>query len=169
MATICVAAGTFVALVACSSTDPKLATGAAPYQNITPPVEIQQSDMVPPIYTSCDTSGCSVSWTKQIFPILQSTGAGQCASGTCHGGTQAPAILDADSMATYNALTDYHSKALGRRYVQPCASPSQSGILCNLQTPPSCGSPMPINGIAPLSSTQIDLITQWLQCGAPNN
>jgi hypothetical protein len=173
VAAIAVAAGAVFALVlvACSSTDPKYATGVQGIQGVQPPVVAMLGDgAVPPVDMSCDTSACTVHWSTDIFPNMMSTGPWQCAAGSpCHGGSQAPLMTDSDPTATYNALVAYSSKSLPHRYVQPCADPSESGILCNLSTPSTCGSPMPINGAMTLSAPQIQTITDWLKCGAPNN
>jgi hypothetical protein len=169
VAPVLVAAGALLVFIACSSNDPKLATGAQGYQNVVAPVLFPSDGAVPPVDTSCDTSACTVHWTTDIFPMMKSTGPWQCAGPSpCHS-TQAPMMSDADPTATYNSLVAYSSKGLPHRYVQPCADPSESGILCNLSTPSTCGSPMPINGAMILSADQIQTITNWLKCGAPNN
>jgi hypothetical protein len=166
-----IAAGALVApvLVACSSADPKYATGQQGIQGVTAPTPFP-AGTAPPVDMSCDTSACTVHWSTDIFPYMKSTGPGQCAGqAPCHGAGQKPIMTDDDSTATYNSLVGYAFKSPAQRYVQPCADPSESGILCNLATPGSCGSPMPINGAASPSMDQMQKIMDWVKCGAPNN
>lgn len=131
------------------------------------------SDAAPPGILDAGCYGpaaatCSVSWTNDIFPNMQSTGAWQCGNTACHGGgaTQ-PAINDGDPTGTYLSLATY--TGLTPAYVVPCnMSTSGCSILCNL-TPKGCGSPMPIGTGTPLTTDQLSMIQTWVGCGSPPN
>jgi hypothetical protein len=132
---------------------------------VLPPLK---GDGAPPaLVTSCDTSMCTVKFSTDIFPYMQATGSGLCSAANCHGGSQAPLMSSDDPVSTYSSFLNYTVSGTSMRYVQPCADPSESGILCNLQS--MCGSAMPINGGAAATTALIQKITDWLKCGAPNN
>jgi hypothetical protein len=113
-------------------------------------------------------SNCSVKWSTQVFPLFKAAGAGQCASGACHGGSATPTILDGDSAATYATLTGYTIN--GKPYIATTGAPADSTIECNLGIAgATCGiAKMPASpGI--LGSTELQTINNWLKCGAPQN
>ncbi len=115
------------------------------------------------------TGSCAVSWTNDVFPMLESTGSGSCGSAICHAnGAQQPNVLDGNATGTYNAFKGYMILN-GTGYITPGnTSPTASSIDCNLVTN-SCGAgTMPL---APgtLSATQKTTIDTWVKCGAPDN
>jgi hypothetical protein len=115
------------------------------------------------------TGPCSVSWSTTIFPYFESTGSGTCGTTTCHGGTDAPTIVDGNPATTYTNLTTYtinglHYIAAGQ------TNPAQSSIECNTGiTTPVCGIAEMPEAPGVLSATARSNITTWLMCGAPNN
>lgn len=115
-----------------------------------------------------DGSGCP-SWKDDIFgPIVDTNGAGQCATSGCHSGPNAsdPVLAPGDAQETRMALLTYEMKASGGRYIS-CVEPDDSKILCNLSETGACGLPMPPG--TKLDQTQIDQIKEWIKCGAPDN
>lgn len=132
------------------------------------------SDATPPgiLDANCGGPACTVSWTNDIFPNMQSTGPWQCASSGCHaGGATKPSINDGDPDGTYASLATY--QGLTPTYIVPCnTSATNCSILCNLSpssSPNSCGSPMPIGTGTPLTTTQLSMIQTWIACGSPLN
>ncbi len=114
-------------------------------------------------------SACAVSWSSAVYPLLQSSGRGQCASVNCHGGASTPAIFDGDSAGTYATLAAYSLN--GHAYISAGdTTPANSAIECNLGVvQPACGAlPMPA---APgsLTATDLQTIDAWIRCGAPQN
>lgn len=114
-------------------------------------------------------SSCSVSWSNDIYPNMESTGAWQCASSSCHGGLTQPAINDGDPTGTYASLATYTGLSPG--YVVPCnTNTSNCSILCNLTPSNGCGQkPMPIGTGTPLTTDQLAMIQTWIGCGSPPN
>lgn len=109
---------------------------------------------------------CDVSFQKDVLVVFASTG---CSSEACHGGANPrnePRIALADPPAViYKTLTNF-TMSNGQTYVVPqSTSPKSSGISCNLRG--ACGVPMPIAN--KLSSKQLNVIDDWLSCGAPLN
>jgi hypothetical protein len=115
-------------------------------------------------------NACAVSWATAVYPIFESTGPGQCASVSCHGGgLTAPAITDGNAVGTYMTLAAYSLN--GHAYIAAGdTNPANSAIECNLSVvQPACGAlPMPA---APgsLSATDLQTIDTWIRCGAPQN
>jgi hypothetical protein len=157
----------------CSASGATIAPGANGLKNAKPPSVLAPTDgAAPAVDMTCDTSACTVSWMNDIFPNMKSTGPWQCANAqNCHGATQAPHITDDDPSTSYSNLVNYVVMGTSKRYVQPCTpgNLSESGILCNLASPATCGAAMPINGGMILSPDQLQKITDWVKCGAPNN
>jgi hypothetical protein len=128
--------------------------------------------------TECDAdaSGCSVSWTKTLFPNL--TGALGCSHSGCHApGAVPPTVIDADPAGTYSALAAFTATAPagspygGEPFLEPCSSdPTRSTFLCSLSTP-GCGTPMPLPtyGAQPLGDADLQSVAAWIACGAPYN
>jgi len=90
-----------------------------------------------------------------------------CAGAACHGGSQPrndPPIDLANAAATYKELVGF-TMSNGQPYVVPQSPPKSSGISCNLRG--ACGVPMPIG--SKLTSKQLQVIDDWLSCGAPLN
>jgi hypothetical protein len=123
----------------------------------------------------CDPSApCAVSFGDQIYPVLTTSCRG---TGFCHGDTEFAASKFAvtTKSATYDATTTYSIDA-GQNYVVPC-DPANSKILCNIVVPggdhgAACGKAMPPMGQEPadgVDAAELDLLSQWIACGAPNN
>lgn len=137
--------------------------------------------------------GCSVSWRNQIYgamldaPIGGDVPSGACGARGCHDDGAGNLVFpsgDADT-AHGNLLAYGLPGAAG--YVVPC-EPQLSSIFCNLRFEAGvenpyvgpgetftggCGSSMPkldpdIDA-EPLNQLQLDLLAEWIQCGAPNN
>jgi hypothetical protein len=112
---------------------------------------------------------CAVSWTTNVFPILKSTGNGQCASAACHGGASSPTITDADPAGTYATLAAYAVNGI-RYIVAGDANPAHSSIECNLGiTTPSCGLLAMPQPPGTLSAADRQTIDTWVRCGMPQN
>jgi hypothetical protein len=112
---------------------------------------------------------CAVSWSTGVYPLLRSTGPGQCGSTQCHGGSSTPSISDSDSAATYATLAAFTLNGLA--YIAAGDSnPGDSAIECNLGiTPPACGALSMPAAPGSLSSTNLQTIDAWIRCGAPQN
>ena len=115
------------------------------------------------------TGTCAVSWTTDVFPMLESNGSGSCGSAACHAnGAQQPTILDNNATGTYNSLKGY-TLLNNVGYITP-GDPNVGGSAmdCNLVTGTCGANPMPL---APgtLSATQKTTIDTWIKCGAPDN
>lgn len=107
---------------------------------------------------------CAVSFKKDVLNVLSSTG---CSSVQCHGAptfVNQPNIDPAQSALTYKNLIAYEID--GRPYVaMGSKDPDDSSITCNLRG--DCGTRMPLGD--KLSGKQLDVIEEWLSCGAPFN
>jgi hypothetical protein len=115
-----------------------------------------------------DAGPCTVSFANVIWPnLLSATGKGACASQSCHGGTTAPMFQDAPS--AYTALQS--EITAGKPYINKCSTDTAaSGIYCNLGGGGmTCGTAMPLPPGQQFSTTDLDQIKTWVQCGAPNN
>jgi hypothetical protein len=117
---------------------------------------------------------CSVSWKTDIYPKMQSGGAWNCASASCHGpGSVTQPVLSGTTEASfYNVLANYTGTVLsgtgaGQTYFNPCSTdPTKSEFVCNTQSSGACGAAaMPLG--APIASTTA--IATWVACGAPEN
>jgi hypothetical protein len=115
------------------------------------------------------TGSCAVSWTNDVFPMLESTGTGACGGGTCHAsGAQPPTILDGNAAGTYNSLKGY-TLINAKPYIAPGdTNLADSTMDCDLVTGTCGANRMPL---APgvLSPTQLTTIDTWVKCGAPQN
>lgn len=110
------------------------------------------------------TQSCSVSWKTNIYPSFESTGSGTCATAACHGGTNAPTMVDNDPTTTYNNLAKYPIN--GNNYV----GGTTPAIECNLGiTTPLCGLAQMPEAPGALGSNVLTAISTWVQCGSPNN
>jgi hypothetical protein len=110
-----------------------------------------------------------VSWASDVYPLLQASGHGQCASSQCHGGGSSPVIADSDPVGAYTTLTTFMLN--GGLYIAPGdPNPADSMIECNLSvTQPACGAlPMPAAPGA-VTATDKQTIDTWIRCGSPQN
>jgi hypothetical protein len=121
-----------------------------------------------------DAGTCAVSFSKDIEPMFSTQSVWGCTNMNCHGGTlQTPQITGTPAL-DYPTLTAY-STNFTRPYINSCSTdPAQSSISCNITTTgDSCDgmSAMPVlqYGNSAPTTTQLAMITTWLQCGAPNN
>jgi hypothetical protein len=136
---------------------------------------------------------CTVSWSTDIYEGIfnaaqsapQPTGA--CGEMGCHESGAAGLFLPPDQAdAAYSQITSYKLGG-GGPYVVDC-KPELSRIMCNLAFADGvinpyvgeelslsgpCGSPMPkLKGNSPgeaLAQDQLDIIAEWIRCGAPQN
>jgi hypothetical protein len=116
------------------------------------------------------TGSCAVSWTNDVFPMLESTGTGACGNAACHAnGGQQPTVLDGNATGTYNSFKGY-TLINNVGYITPGnTNVTGSAMDCNLVTG-SCGAdPMPLAPTGTLSATQKTAIDTWIKCGAPLN
>jgi hypothetical protein len=115
---------------------------------------------------------CSVSWSKDLFPKMQSGGAWNCAGSSCHASASTPPVLTGDAHAFYTTLANYTGTVTsgaqaGQPYFNPCSTdPTKSTFVCNLQPTGFCGMlgmPLgtPVANPAPIAT--------WVGCGAPEN
>lgn len=115
-------------------------------------------------------AGCTVSYTKDIWPMMAATGVWKCADSNCHGGTALNPYIN-DPASAYANLIAY--KINGKPYVNPCTTdPSKSTFVCNLDG--TCGQQaMPVpdssKNLMPAVATDIGKVRSWMQCGAPFN
>ncbi len=122
-------------------------------------------------------AGCAVSWSNDIFTGIIDGPPGCTATGLCHGaGGGGITLTTGQPAAAYTALMAYTIASGGPKYIVPC-HPETSGFPCNMAvaagaTDPysACGIAMPFGGNGmPLTLAQLQSITDWIQCGAPNN
>lgn len=134
--------------------------------------------------TDCVPSGnvCMVRFGDDIFkPLFDATGAAKCADVTCHGdpaNVQGRLLLvPGDAVASRQALLDYQFDNPAGPYIT-CTTPADSKILCNMSLGATanpygkCSLTMPVVdnvGAQTLTQAQLELIAQWIACGAPNN
>jgi hypothetical protein len=137
--------------------------------------------------SSCQVNGaCTVSWRQQIYPQVLDGPPGSCGAFGCHRDGAGNFIFSADPDEAYDSLLAFDLPA-GRSYVVPC-EPSLSHIMCNLRFEAGvdnpyvgpdaeftggCGSSMPkvdaTVDSAPLAQEDLDLLAEWILCGAPKN
>ena len=159
-------------LSACSSPTPNYGVGNG-LGGRTPPLavglQLPDAAVIPAgiLDASCPAAPpCTVSWSKDIFPNMESTGPWKCTSRTCHGGTTSPLMSDGDPGAAFAALAQY-TGTLGSPYIVPCnADTTKCSMLCNL-TSGGCGTTMPTGAGTPLTSADLSMIETWVQCGSP--
>jgi hypothetical protein len=119
--------------------------------------------------TPIDAGACSVSYSTQIWTKMVSTW--HCTDSSCHGGTSYQPQLDTSDNA-YSNMMAY--KITGKPYINPCSiDPDASAFVCNISNP-FCGQgqmpfPNATLGSGPMSSSDLNLVTTWVQCGAPKN
>jgi hypothetical protein len=117
-------------------------------------------------------SSCKQSWTKDVFPLLQSTGTGGCGSTNgCHGpgGGQIPSIVDDDAGGTYAGFTTFTVIDSKPYIAVGDMNPTDSMMDCQLVLG-SCGDTMPPTTSGKmLGTTDKSTIDSWIKCGSPNN
>jgi len=115
--------------------------------------------------TQTTSSSSSLSFSKDIQPIFDAN----CV--ICHQGSSGPAGLSLQSNASYSNLVNAKSTESQLTRVNP-GNPDKSYLLNKLLGTQNqvggTGAQMPF-GASPLSQSQINLIQQWIQQGAPNN
>lgn len=105
---------------------------------------------------------CAVKWSTDIYPKVKAAWA--CTG--CHG-TQAPIIDGADATKAWDQLRATAAPISGGKpYVNPCSKdPTASSFVGNVKH--EVGKGMPTT--APLGAADVDQLTTWVACGAPNN
>jgi len=114
---------------------------------------------------ACSTSG-AVSFKNDVAPILQAA----CTSAGCHSGMKPKENLALTSAVAYSELVNVTASQCGgaRKLVVP-GSPSSSYLIQKLLGVGVCtGTQMPKAGQG-LPQNQLDLISDWVCSGAPNN
>lgn len=135
---------------------------------------------------TCEVNGaCSVSYRQQVYEMMEGP-PGSCGAVDCHRDGQGNFVFPADPDAAYDSLLAFDLPG-GKPYVVPC-EPSISHILCNLKFESDvdhpyvgpgkdftggCGSSMPKEdatvGAQPLGQDELDILAEWILCGAPKN
>ncbi len=130
-----------------------------------------------------DTDCGGVSYAADIFPILNKGGGMKSCSKTdgspidCHSESQGMLKLTpGDAAGHRTALLSYvlDSPEGKGAYIVPC-DPEGSKIICNLivsdgaNPSPPCGKPMPYAKASAPTMAEIQLIKDWIACGAPDN
>jgi hypothetical protein len=125
-------------------------------------------------------AGCAVSYQTDIYTgIIQGTG---CTNMGCHDAVSMGTGLMLTSASTsYTNLLAYPFPSPAGPYIAPC-DPGNSKMLCNMNVgdagpAPTCTPAMPLTaaiqpgGMAgtPLTATQLNELTEWIACGAPDN
>lgn len=122
---------------------------------------------------------CSVKWGANIFAgIIDTTETGCTATSVCHGSGKGGITIESGKPhEAYLAFTSYtllDQPGPAKSYIVPCDKDA-SGILCNAKpesgmTNPygACGSLMPLLGTN-LTMAQLNMIADWIACGAPEN
>jgi hypothetical protein len=87
-----------------------------------------------------------------------------CTNAACHGGALNPPTITSDAAVTYKAITSF-TLSDGTPYVVSGGKPKDSGLFCNVRG--DCGVRMPPQ--RKLDSKELDVIDEWLACGAPFN
>ncbi len=163
-----------IALGAPSCSAPDEPRFGSPNPPITPPVPRMASNAKPCNAGADDfipnEPACAVSWSKDIFPLMKSSGQWRCAAAGCHGaGGVEPTISD-DADVTWESLRQYPLSPPGKggAYVNPCSrDPEASGLVANLEG--RLGSQMPKPPGVPASVDQVRALVVWERCGAPRN
>lgn len=133
-----------------------------------------------------DGGGCAVSFTNDIFDAIMDTkGTAKCADAQCHGdpnNVQGDLLLvPGDALSSRKALLAYQFDKPAGPYIT-CETPEESRFLCNMlleagvtnKYATKCATLMPTTlglqiGQVPLTEAQLDMIAEWIKCGAPNN
>ncbi len=135
--------------------------------------------------TDCTTpdEDCAVHFAADIFePIFDANGSAKCANAQCHGNPmdiQGDLLLvPGDAFSSREALLAYQFDKPAGPYIT-CKNPQDSRILCNMflgvgvtNKYGKCLTTMPLIdelGAQPLTESQLELLAQWIACGAPNN
>lgn len=137
--------------------------------------------------SDCMSDGgvCAVRFGEDIFtPLFDATGSAKCADVLCHGdpaNVQGDLVLvPGDAAAARQALLAYQFDKPAGPYIT-CGTPADSKILGNMaldtgETNPYGKWPLlmpttidPAVDAKPLTAAQLELIFQWIACGAPNN
>jgi hypothetical protein len=107
-----------------------------------------------------------VSFSSQVQPIFDAN----CTGSMCHDANQPQESLNLTKGTSYGQLVGIASKECASTQRVKAGSPDQSYLVWKLQGSGGCftGSRMP-KGTAALSSTDIQLIRDWIANGAPNN
>jgi hypothetical protein len=139
----------------------------------TPPTE--DSAAPPPAGDTGTGGACAVSWSTTIYPDL-TTKWGCAAGGTCHGAGTAPAMSTGNATGVYNtfkAFTPAMGAPGGLNYIVPGnTNPASSSFLCSIDPTGTCGALMPFGDTAantPVTASDLQAVTTWLTCGAPDN
>lgn len=115
-----------------------------------------------------DAGPCSISFKADILGDFR---AATCQTvGSCHGGvspTYPPRVDPDDGPKMWETFAAF-KLTNGQPYINPCSTnPTDSAMLCNLNSKASCGEVMPLGNTYPAES--LAKIETWLKCGAPNN
>jgi len=120
--------------------------------------------------TPVDAGTCTVSYANDIWPKISTVW--QCSNASCHGANiQPPTMLD-NADDTYANLQVFKIGSIP--YINPCSTDvDASSFVCNVSNP-FCGTaqmPFPDNTLqtGPMSTSDLNLVTTWVQCGAPKN
>lgn len=111
-----------------------------------------------------DGGGGEATFTRVQTEIFSAS----CAFSGCHGGGSASAGLALDSGVAHGNIVDVPSTQSSLDRIEPNDPGASYLFLKVIDDPSITGSRMPRGG-APLSQTQIDLLRDWIERGAPND
>jgi hypothetical protein len=141
------------------------ASGTTPTPTSTPPSKPTATPTPAPTSSppKPNDKPCVVSFEKDVLQLFEDY---DCTSSSCHGGNlNAPRITASNPTGTYQALKSF-KLSTGKAYVAVGATdPKSSAMYCNLRG--QCGVPMPIGD--KLDEEELQVIDDWLACGAPLN
>jgi hypothetical protein len=93
----------------------------------------------------------------------------KCAFSGCHAGASAPQGLDLSQGVAFGNLVNTSSREVPSLSRVAPGNPNDSYLLMKLRGDPRIvGAQMPLTGDK-LNQAQLDLISAWIQAGAPNN
>jgi hypothetical protein len=115
---------------------------------------------------------CAVSFKTDILANIFA--GAQCSQTTCHGGLSPASLPRVDTNDAPGMWTEFAAFKLsnGKLFINPCSTdPAQSMISVNVNGNAPAGDRgvlMPQNTTG-LSTDQVNKISDWQKCGAPNN
>jgi hypothetical protein len=114
-------------------------------------------------------SGCSVSWSNDIYPLMQANGSWDCAGSSCHASIDPPIIDPSSPCNAYASLAAYDVGQLP--FIKAGATdPAATSFMCVLQGNCISGAqrmPQP-PGSSP-TQAELSKLQTWIGCGMPEN
>lgn len=112
-----------------------------------------------------------ISWSNDVFPLFELSGAQNCGQSGCHGASPQGGLTLTPINVAYSEIVGVLSNADGgcsplERVAR--GAPDDSHLFQKLAGSHTCGSLMPRDA-AGFNSTQLDIVGDWIAEGAPNN